>query len=127
HAMPFRTSINTLEWPRRADRAPAGGTRDTMSWVRGPVRGLLGGKDPTGQFDFQFFVLHSSLVFSQPHSCMRTMKNEERGTKNVESTSHVQRSLLSKHRGRRTRRHRWWRRHWRGSPSTDRRTRFLQA
>src|SRR5262245_23682076 len=26
---------------RRADRAPAGGTRDTMSWARRPVRGLL--------------------------------------------------------------------------------------
>src|SRR5262249_1274102 len=29
---------------RRADRAPAGGTRDTMSWVRGPARGLRGRK-----------------------------------------------------------------------------------
>jgi hypothetical protein len=29
---------------RRADRLPAGGNRDTMSWVRGPVRDLIGGK-----------------------------------------------------------------------------------
>src|SRR5262245_24057390 len=38
---------------RRADRAPAGGTRDTMSWVRGPVRSLLGGKDLTGRLCYE--------------------------------------------------------------------------
>ena len=34
---------------RRADRAPAGGTRDTMSWVRGPVRVPLRGWGRTGR------------------------------------------------------------------------------
>jgi hypothetical protein len=33
---------------RCADWAPAGGTRDTMSWARGPVKGLLGGDTSQG-------------------------------------------------------------------------------
>src|SRR5437773_512236 len=51
--------------PRRADRAPAGGTRDTMSWVRGPVGGLLGGKDPAGRFrqESEIRIPSQTLVF----------------------------------------------------------------
>src|SRR5262245_58804809 len=44
---------------RRANRAPAGGTRDTMSWVRGPVRLLLGGEThrPTFFSVSDFYVI----------------------------------------------------------------------